>query len=129
MISLVLADDNAAMLENLTEELGAEFKILGSARNGFDALREVIRLEPDVLILDITMPFMSGLHVAERLRDTGSQTKTIFLTIHEEPEYIAAGLEAGALGYVTKRRFSNDLPTAIREVFAGRTFLSPTLRR
>jgi two-component system, NarL family, response regulator NreC len=129
MISLVLADDNTTVLENLREELSGEFRILASATNGIEALREILRLDPDVAILDITMPFISGLHVAERLREVDSRTKTIFVTIHEEPEYVAAGLEAGALGYVSKRRMSSDLPKAIREVVAGRIFLSPTLRR
>jgi DNA-binding NarL/FixJ family response regulator len=128
MISVVLADDNPAMLENLRAELGDEFKILGSAINGLDAVREVLRLDPDVAVLDITMPFMNGLDVVARLREANCRTKALFLTIHEEPEYVAAGFAAGALGYVSKRRLSSDLPRAIREVFEGRTFLSPTLR-
>jgi DNA-binding NarL/FixJ family response regulator len=129
MITVVLADDNTTMLENLRDELGGQFRILGSATNGVDAVTEVMRLDPDVAVLDITMPFMNGLHVVARLREENCRTKVIFLTIHEEPEYIAAGFAAGALGYVSKRRLSSDLPRAIREVFEGKTFLSPTLRR
>lgn len=129
MISLVLADDNPDMLENLRDELGGEFRILGIATNGEEALEQVIRLEPDVAVLDITMPFMSGLEVATRLREGRSRSKIVFVTIHEAPEYVAAGLSAGALGYVTKRRLSSDLTRAIREVFAGRTYLSPSLKR
>lgn len=129
MISLVLADDNPDMLENLRDELGGEFRILGIATNGEEALEQVIRLEPDVALLDITMPFMSGLEVATRLREARSRSKIVFVTIHEAPEYVAAGLSAGALGYVTKRRLSSDLTRAIREVFAGRTYLSPSLKR
>jgi DNA-binding NarL/FixJ family response regulator len=128
MISVVLADDNTTMLETLRDELGADFEILGSATNGVDAVEQVLRLDPDVAVLDITMPFMNGLQVVTRLREGNCRTKTLFLTIHEEPEYIAAGFASGALGYVSKRRLSGDLPTAIREVFEGRTFLSSTLR-
>ncbi len=129
MITVVLADDSAGMLENLREEVGRDFKILGTARNGEAALYEITRLDPDIAVLDITMPMMSGLEVAARLHEMNSRTKIVFATIHEAPEYVAAALSAGALGYVTKRRLSSDLVRAIREVSEGRTYLSPSLRR
>jgi DNA-binding NarL/FixJ family response regulator len=129
MISVVLADDNPDMLENLREELDGEFKILGFATNGEEAFDLVMRLEPDVAVLDITMPVMTGLEVATRLRECHSRSRIVFVTIHEAPEYVVAGLSAGALGYVTKRRLSSDLARAIREVFDGRTYLSPSLKR
>lgn len=128
-ITILLADDNTAVLEDLRQELDGEFLIVGTAANGEDAIREVLRLDPDVLVLDITMPGLTGLEVASRLYGKHSRTKILFLTIHEEPEYISAGFSAGALGYVTKRRLSSDLPLAIREVCEGRTFLSPSLKR
>jgi len=126
-ITVVLADDNACVLTELREELGKEFRIVGTATNGEEAIREVISHDPDVIVLDITMPLLTGLQVASRLREIHARTKAVFLTIHEEPEYVSAALATGALGYVTKRRLSNDLPRAIREVFDGRMFLSPTL--
>jgi|SRR6516225_5804100 DNA-binding NarL/FixJ family response regulator len=128
-IRIFLVDDNGDMLRDLREELSAEFEIAGTAENGEEAVREVLRLDPDILVLDITMPVMNGLQVASMLRERHPRTKILFLTIHEEPEYISAAFSAGAWGYVTKRRLANDLPLAIREVFGGRNFLSPSLQK
>jgi DNA-binding NarL/FixJ family response regulator len=127
-ITVVLADDNAVVLGDLRQELEDEFRIVGTAANGEEAIGQVLRLDPDVLVLDITMPSLTGLEVASRLYGKHSRTKILFLTIHEEPEYISAGFSAGALGYVTKRRLYSDLSLAIREVFEGRKFLSPFLK-
>ena len=128
-IRIFLVDDNGDMLRDLREELSAEFEIAGTAENGEEAVREVLRLDPDILVLDITMPVMNGLQVASMLRERHPRTKILFLTIHEEPEYISAAFSAGTWGYVTKRRLANDLPLAIREVFGGRNFLSPSLQK
>ena len=127
MIRVFLADDNRDILTDLREELADEFEIVGSAENGKDVLRAVLELEPDVLVLDIAMPFLNGLEVARYLQGGNTQTRIIFLTIHEEPEYISAAFDIGAQGYVTKRRLASDLKMAIREVFAGRKFLSSSL--
>ena len=128
-VKVVLADDNESMLTELREELSEEFQIAGTAENGEEAIKAALRWNPVVLVLDITMPMMTGLQVASQLRETGHRAKILFLTIHEEPEYISAAFLAGASGYVTKRRLASDLAHAIREVFNGRTFLSPTLRK
>ena len=75
------------------------------------------------------MPGMNGLRVASLLREKHSRTKILFLTIHEESEYISAAFSVGACGYVTKRRLASDLRLAIREVHDGGNFLSPSLRK
>ena len=129
LIRVLLVDDNGEMLTDLRDELSAEFEIAGTAENGEQAVREVFRLEPDIVVLDITMPVMNGLQVASLLREKRSATKILFLTIHEEPEYISAAFSAGACGYVTKRRLASDLRVAIREVYDGRNFLSPSLQK
>ena len=129
IIRVLLVDDNGEMLTDLRDELSAEFEIAGTAENGEQAVREVFRLEPDIVVLDITMPVMNGLQVASLLREKRSATKILFLTIHEEPEYISAAFSAGACGYVTKRRLASDLRAAIREVYDGRNFLSPSLQK
>jgi DNA-binding NarL/FixJ family response regulator len=128
-IRVFLVDDNGAILSDLQDELGDKFEIAGTAQNGEEALQAVQRLNPDVLVLDITMPGLNGLQVASRVHGNHPRTRILFLTIHEEPEYVAAAFNAGALGYVSKRRLASDLAPAIREVFEGRTFLSPTLHR
>jgi DNA-binding NarL/FixJ family response regulator len=128
-IRVLLVDDNGEMLTDLRDELSAEFEIAGTADSGEEAIREVVRLDPDVIVLDITMPVMNGLQVASSLRDMHRRTKILFLTIHEEPEYISAAFSVGACGYVTKRRLASDLALAIREVSVGRNFLSPSLHK
>ena len=128
-ITVLFADDNEDMIAELKEELGDRFKILGAAENGEQAMEMALRLGPNVLVLDIAMPLLTGLEVAEKLRDKLPATRILFLTIHEEPEYISAAFCAGACGYVTKRRVASDLACAIREIHEGRMFLSPTLRR
>ena len=128
-IRVLLVDDNGEMLTDLRDELSAEFEIAGTADSGEEAIRAVLRLDPDVIVLDITMPVMNGLQVASSLRDMHRRTKILFLTIHEEPEYISAAFSVGACGYVTKRRLASDLALAIREVSAGRNFLSPSLHK
>jgi len=128
-ISVFLVDDNRALLTGLQDDLRAEFEIVGTAENGEEAVRAALYLDPDVVVLDINMPLMNGLQVASSLREKHPRTKILFLTIHEEPEYVSAAFSLGACGYVTKRRLSSDLALAIREVYDGRNFFSPSLRK
>jgi DNA-binding NarL/FixJ family response regulator len=126
---LVLADDNSAVLSAVAAELAEEFEIVTTVHNGQDAINAAARIGPDVLVLDIDMPVLNGLEVASRLRNASPCPKILFLTIHEQPEYISAAFSAGASAYVTKRCLLVDLGLAIREVAKGNTFLSPSLRR
>jgi DNA-binding NarL/FixJ family response regulator len=128
-IRVVLADDNSAILADVRGELSEEFDIVGAVGNGAEVIGEVARLDPDILVLDITMPGVNGIQLASRLRNAHPRTKIVFLTIQEQAEYIAAAFSAGARGYVTKRWLGSDLATAIREVFNGGTFLSASLRK
>ena len=128
-LRILLADDNDGILAEIRQELGEEFKIIGTASNGQDAVDAALRFDPDVVVLDIAMPMLDGIQAALRLRKNNTRTKILFLTIQEDSEYISAAFDAGGCGYVTKRRLLTDLAHAIREVAEGRTFLSPTLRR
>ena len=129
MIRVLLVDDNGDMLTDLRDELSADFDIAGTAENGEEAVRAVLRLDPDVVVLDLSMPVMNGLQVASILGEKRPRTKILFLTIHEEPEYVSAAFSVGACGYVTKRRPASELVLAIRDVYEGRNFLSPSLRK
>lgn len=126
---MVLADDSVAMLAELSGKLGEEFEIVGTAVNGEETIRAVQRSDPDVLVLDISMPNLNGLRVASRLHEGGSRTKIVFLTIHEQPGYISAAFSSGGSAYVTKRHLTSDLVPAIRAVLEGQTFISPSLQR
>ena len=126
-IRVLLADDSEDILADLREELSKEFDIVGPAGNGEEAVRAVLDLDPDVLVIDIAMPVLNGIQASSRIRKIHPRTKILFLTINEQAEYISAAFSAGASGYVTKRRLASDLAMAIREVFLGNTFLSPSL--
>ena len=128
-VRVVLADDHDAVLRQLRGELDPEFEIVGTAENGEDAVDAVCRLDPDVLVIDMAMPVMDGLQATERLRGANCRTKIVFLTIHEQSEYVSAAFAAGASGYVTKRHLGTDLVPAIHEVFRSHTFISPSLHR
>ena len=124
-LRVLLIDDNAAMLARATAVLSPGCTIVGSARDGLTALAAAQALQPHVIVLDISMPGMTGLEVALRLRQSGSTAAMVFLTVHDEEEFVVAAREAGAIGYVVKPRLCSDLMLAVREAQAGRPFVSP----
>ena len=122
---VLLVDDNQKTLARAKSVLSASCLVVGTMSNGQAALEAVESLNPDVIVLDMSMPGMSGLEVAQRLRATGARARIVFLTVHDEEELILAARNAGALGYVVKPRLVSDLELAIREACAGRPFQSP----
>ena len=129
-IRILLADDHNVVRRGLRLLLESqpEFSVVGEAADGRQAVEQAEAAKPDVVVLDITMPCMNGIQVAEHLKEIKCRTKVLFLTIHEEPEFISAAFSAGGVGYVSKLRLASDLVNAIREVFGGREFISPTLK-
>ena len=117
------------MLEHVAQLLEPEFEVVGAVSDGQALLEAVAALHPDLLVLDISMPVLSGLDAARELQRGGTHTKIVFLTIHEEPEFVRESFANGASAYVTKPRLATDLAVAIREVLAGRSFVSPPLSR
>jgi DNA-binding NarL/FixJ family response regulator len=94
-------------------------------KDGPAALEAVQALRPDVIVLDIAMPGMTGFELADRLRETGSTASLVFLTVYGDEEFVTAAKAAGGIGYVMKRRLACDLMFAVREARAGRPFVSP----
>ena len=123
---VLLADDHLIMREKVTWLLESEFDIIGAVTNGQALLEEAAKLDPDIVILDITMPGLSGIEVARRLRETGSRAKIVFLTVHDDSDFVRESLWAGALGYVVKPRLASDLLVTMREALEGRSFVSPS---
>src|SRR6266550_3871787 len=121
---ILLADDLPGIRERVTELLRPEFDVVAIAQNGQQAIEAASTLNPDVLVLDICMPILNGLQVASRLRNLGCRAKVIFLTVHEDPDYVEAALSVGALGYVFKSRLATDLVPALRGVLQGQNFIS-----
>jgi len=126
-IRVVLADDHQAVVEKVRSVLGEDFEIVGAVADGNQAVDAVLVLNPDVLVIDISMPVLDGFQAAARLQKANCRAKIIFLTIHEDQDYVAAALHLGASGYVTKSRLAADLVPAIRAALQGRTFVSQTI--
>ena len=126
-IRVLLADDHEEVLARVRVILGEEFDIVNAVNNGRDAIEETERLDPDVLVIDISMPILNGLQAASKLRETNLRTKIVFLTVHEDPDFVAAALAAGASAYVTKEDVTTDLLPAIYEVLQGGTYISQSI--
>jgi DNA-binding NarL/FixJ family response regulator len=124
---VLLADDHADFLTAAAGVLEPEFDIVATVSNGQAVLGEAARLEPDLLVLDIGMPLLNGIEAARQLRATGSQARIVFLTVHDDGDYVRAAQAASALGYVVKSRLASDLSLAVREALAGRSFISPCI--
>jgi DNA-binding NarL/FixJ family response regulator len=125
--TLLLADDHLPVLDHLNHMLSDEFEILGAFGDGQAAFEAASVLKPDVVVFDISMPVLSGLAAAARLAESVKPPRVIFLTVHEDQDFVDAAFNAGALGYVLKRRMGTDLIPAIRSALAGRSFVSPAL--
>ena len=122
---VLLVDDNEMALARAKSVLSARCVVVGTACNGHAALEAAAALNPEVVVLDISMPGMNGFELARRLRAAGSTAQLVFLTVHEEEELIRAAKNVGAIGYVVKTRLASDLELAVREARAGRPFQSP----
>ena len=119
-IRVLLADDHEAMLDRVVRLLATECNVVGTATDGQQVLDAAMELKPDVLVLDISMPVMTGIETARRLKEAGSETRIVFLTVHDDPDFVREALEAGALGYVIKQRIASDLVAAIKKAHAAR---------
>ncbi len=124
-IRVVLADDHDVVRAGLRALLSAQpdFEVVGEARDGGEACRMAIELQPDVVVMDVTMPVMGGIEATERLRREIPTVRVVVLTVHEDRAYLHRLLSAGAAGYVLKRAGADELFQAIRAVAAGRTYL------
>lgn len=126
MIRLLVAEDHEAMRAKVVGTLKGEYMV-DVVGDGEEMLDAESKISPDVVVLDISMPVLNGIEAATRLRQRASKAKIVFLTVHDEPEYVEAALAIGAHGYVIKSRLASDLCLAIREVMAGRRFVSPSI--
>jgi two-component system, NarL family, response regulator NreC len=130
-IRLVLVDDHAVVRSGLRmlleSQLDVEIEIVGEAETGEEALTCVRATRPDIVLMDIQMPGMSGIEATRRIKEAAPETAVLALTMHEDDQYFFEMLRAGAAGYVPKRAAPDELVTAIRTVSRGDVFLYPTL--
>ena len=125
LTSILVADDHSIVLETVVPMLESIFHVIGTVSDGKAAVEAEGRLHPDVVVMDISMPVMSGIDAARQMRKKGSKAKIVFLTVHEDSDILAASKLAGGLGYVVKTRLGIDLVHAIEEALAGHSFVSP----
>lgn len=124
---ILLADDHKEIRDKVRRYLEAEFNVLDAVDNGRALLDAAARLDPDICLLDISMPILDGIETANKLKESGSKAKVIFLTVHEDSDFLQAALKTGASGYVLKRRMASDLHRAVKEALAGRIFISSSI--
>ena len=119
---LLFVDDRVEFrrLFELFMEEHQDLEIVGMSARATGLEEKVLQLQPDVVVLDISMPILSGLEAAARLADGGCAARVLFLTVHEDPAFVEAARNVGALGYVVKRTIGADLLPAIRLVLGGR---------
>jgi len=126
---VVLADDNSAVLGQVNTLLNKwdDYEVLASYNDGDELLRDYRAHDPDIVVLDISMPGISGLEVASQLQSAGCKAKIVFLTMHEDHAFLRAALGAGATAYVLKSRLCVDLRPAMKAVLSHQMFVSPVL--
>jgi DNA-binding NarL/FixJ family response regulator len=124
---VLLADDHKIVLEGLRSLLDAEFEIVGAVEDGRTLVTEAGRLNPDVVVADISMPGLNGIDAARQIKKVGQRIKIVFLTMHADVTYAADAFDAGASGFVLKHSAPQELTAAIREAMHGRTYVTPLI--
>lgn len=127
--TILIADDHGMVIDGLREVLKDEYDVIGSVTDGRSVLPEVRRLNPSLVIIDISMPLLNGLDCCRQLKESGCSSKILILTMHADATLTREALEAGASGYVLKSSPATELRNAIREILLGRIYLSPAVTR
>jgi DNA-binding NarL/FixJ family response regulator len=124
---ILLADDHADFVALVVQLIESEFEVLHTFEDGQAIVDSARNFDADLLLMDISMPGISGIEAARQLRNLDAAAKVVFLTVHADPDYLRSALAAGALGYVVKDRLATDLIPALRAAMASRRFISPPL--
>ena len=126
--TILIADDHDIIRKGLKSilEPRPEYKVIGEAQDGEDALEKAEKLKPDVLLLDISMPKISGLDIIEQVKRRSPATKIIMVSVHKMSAYILKAFKAGAKGYLIKENAAEELLLALGRICAGKIYLSPT---
>jgi DNA-binding NarL/FixJ family response regulator len=125
-INVLIVDDHAVMAEGLRYLIDAQpdLAVTACVHDGREAVRKVVELVPDVVVMDITMPELNGIEATHLIHERAPDTQVVILSMHSNPEYVLRALQAGARGYVLKKNAADEVLTAIRAVYTGQRFLS-----
>ena len=126
-VRLLIADDHVMFAQGLESLLHDDFDLLGTAGNGEELVEATLRLNPDVILVDISMPLLNGFDAVRRIRESGSETRIIFLTMHDDAALLSEAFRCGASGYILKQAAGEELVNAIREVAQGKIYVSSLL--
>src|SRR3972149_1240640 len=129
--SVLLADDHAVLRAGLRLLLNnqTEFEVVGEAASGIEAITLAESLQPDLILLDLSMPGLGGLDSLPQLRRRAPQARILILTMHDDPQYLRQALKSGAAGYVLKKAADVDLLSAARAVLRGEVYVHPSMTR
>ncbi len=123
----LIADDHQIVAEGLRSLLEPTYELVAIVENGHELIAAAKKFEPEVIVVDISMPLLNGIDAVTKIRSAGIQSKIIFLTMHTEANYARRALSTGASAYVLKHSATGELLFAIQRVLAGQTFVTPTI--
>ena len=123
-VRVLLAEDYDDIADAIAELLKPSVELVATVSSGQSLIAAAERLQPDILVVDISLPDMSGIEAVDIIRQTGNAARAVFLTIHSDSDFIRAAFAAGALGYVIKSQMLTDLTRAIYDAVEGRVFVS-----
>ena len=122
---ILLADDHVLVAEGIQKLLEPEYELVGIVADGRSLVTAAAKLQPDIVVVDISLPLLNGLDASQQLKKINPNLKIIVLTMHSEPNFVTQAFRVGVSGYVLKQSVGSELVQAIREVVKGRTFVSP----
>ena len=124
---ILLADDHSLILTGIRTLLADRFELVGAVEDGRALVEEALRVRPDLVILDVTMPLLNGIEAARQIKKAWPEAKLLFLTMHSDPFYLREALQAGACGYLLKSSANEELDKAVRSVLKGELYLTENI--
>jgi DNA-binding NarL/FixJ family response regulator len=127
--TILLADDHGLILAGIQGLLGGYYDIVEQVRDGRSLVASAVRLKPDLIILDISLPLLNGIEAARHIKKAWAGAKLLFLTMHASPAYLKEAMDAGGMGYVLKSSANEELRSAVQKILKGQVYVSPSFDR